>query len=179
MNNQWKMVPVEPTPEMYAAASTDSWEQGLLGAGYKAMLTAAPVPPAGDVEVLGYVSFVGKDHVRVTLDCHAPTLNTQVVNRVYATQLEADCQALQSERDGLLAKLETMRRKNNELNDTEARLQSELTKARELLTDVKEFLAYPDANLMDEVNAFLSTPIAHNVDESCGQDAEAAKGERS
>jgi predicted nuclease with TOPRIM domain len=40
---------------------------------------------------------------------------------------------LQAEVERRDSKLETMRRKNNELNDTEARLQSELTKARELI----------------------------------------------
>jgi hypothetical protein len=41
--------------------------------------------------------------------------------------------ALQAEVERRDSKLETMRRKNNELNDTEARLQSELTKARKLI----------------------------------------------
>jgi len=54
MNNEFKLVPVDPTPEMYAAASCDTREQGILGAGYKAMLAAAPQPPAlgGEVEVV-------------------------------------------------------------------------------------------------------------------------------
>lgn len=41
----YKLVPVELTAEMYAAASVDSREQGFIGSGYRAMLAAAPTPP--------------------------------------------------------------------------------------------------------------------------------------
>lgn len=65
MNEQWKMVPIEPTAEMHDAARDWSIERYGKAVGsdgssgcYAAMLAAAPVPPAGDVEVrpIGYVS---------------------------------------------------------------------------------------------------------------------------
>ncbi len=58
---QWKLVPVEPTPEMYAAASVDPMEQGFIGSGYRAMLNAAPQPPAlgGEPETLAVLMLGG------------------------------------------------------------------------------------------------------------------------
>lgn len=48
MNHQWKMVPVEPTEEMEAAAVDDYEQSGgtYRKSGYAAMLDAAPTPPA-------------------------------------------------------------------------------------------------------------------------------------
>lgn len=119
---------------------------------------AAPVPPAGgEVEVLAWIQSWRGLEWRVDRMKVAP--GTELVDRAHVTRLTA-------ERDGLLAKLETMRRKNNELNDTVAEQQSELTKALSWLQRAKPLLHSGGFNLIaDDIGNYL----AH-------QSAPAAKG---
>ena len=53
MTEQWKTVPVEPTPEMIAAAYAGG-HGGGPGADYAAMLAAAPQPPSASDERAGF-----------------------------------------------------------------------------------------------------------------------------
>jgi hypothetical protein len=132
-----------------------------------------PVPPAGDVEVQRY---------KVNVHVGARTMQRQVV---LAKDFDTIVTRLTAERDGLLAKLETADKAYKVVSDTalqlfedSQRLKSELTKARELLArdaGVEGITRY--SQLRKEIKSYLATSIAHNLDESCGQDAEAAKGE--
>lgn len=51
MPEGWKLVPIEPTPEMMAALWNTMFQEDfkdqhvIVGAGYDAMLAAAPLPP--------------------------------------------------------------------------------------------------------------------------------------
>lgn len=80
-----------------------------------------PVPPAGDVEVPELMDIpepsMAYQYRKGWNGCHAAF--TPIVTRLTA------------ERDAMGSKVESMRRKNNELNDTEARLTADLAKALE------------------------------------------------
>jgi hypothetical protein len=221
MNNQWKMVPVEPTVQMEEAAAPECGgycprcdedvqiKTGMQVDIYRAMLAAAPVPPAGDVEVIqAFRSVVGGINglsweYSSKLNLPAPSKHGEVielVDRAHVTRLTA-------ERDEARRQVQLLNEAGEFLDDVSqgvedklraenATLQSELTKARELLNTLYgaslEMLriagianqgskAYNRAitNLHESVTSVAArqaaTPIAHNVDESCGQDAEAAK----
>lgn len=54
MSQEWKLVPVVPTEEMRDAGNVEVKSRTTLFAAWRAMLAAAPVPPAGgEVEVCG------------------------------------------------------------------------------------------------------------------------------
>lgn len=132
----------------------------------------APVPPAGDVEVLGYQTTRVEPTGVARLDRPLRTKTTEwgpafaiveLVDRAHVTRLTAEvdrwhdlCVERTTERDAL---------------------QAELIKARELNAEVVEsvtgrhgtFARIP-ADWFDRRDA-----IAHNDDESCVKDAEAAK----
>jgi hypothetical protein len=130
-----------------------------------------PVPPAGDVEVL-MVSL--KDHKL-----------GQAALLEHIESLKADRTRLTAERDGLLAEVEQEKQRHRthaaqlliqrgQLREQRDTLQSELTKARELVRvfSAEESTIEQVQAAMTESDALFTTPIAHNVDESCGQDAE-------
>ncbi|MEX6663206.1 hypothetical protein [Pseudomonas sp. W2-17] len=131
------------------------------------------VPPAGDVEVLRY---------KVNIHVGATTMQRQVV---LAKDFDDHVTCLTAERDGLLANVKELTEHRDELKMQRDRwvrmhgnLQSELTKAQELLNDIN----IPGTVWQMKVGAFLrvgqpATPIAHNVDESRGQDAPAPNEE--
>lgn len=90
-----------------------------------------------------------------------------------------------AERDGLADELSNLRdlhseqtcvfcNDSGELRTKVTALQSELTKARELIEEVRKGYEPVLSNYM--AGKLLAFSIAHNADESCGQDAEAAKG---
>lgn len=91
-------------------------------------------------------------------------------------KLQNETRSLKSQRDGLLVEVEHHSKKIE-------RLQSELTKARELIGEWRAIFGEAMARrsaLYVKTDAFMPAHQAiastHNVDESCGQDAEAAKG---
>jgi len=164
------------------------------------------VPPAGNVEVLGYLHMDGRSIALSTARYDIPgNTITELVDRAHVTRLTA-------ERDGLKADLDSERKlrrelgvRVHELKDQAKDQQSELTKARELLSKHQwewephdthgereggyyciECGAHrPEGHKADCVLSIAlanqSAPaanfIACNVDESCGQNAPAAKGE--
>ncbi|MBD1602267.1 hypothetical protein [Pseudomonas typographi] len=97
--NEWKLVPVEPTDEMIEAAGEayefDAEAEDELGfniavtntaAVYRAMIAAAPQPPAGrEPEVRGYVV------------AGSMFFDVEVIDRAAYTTLAAERDALQSE----------------------------------------------------------------------------------
>ncbi|WP_199885125.1 hypothetical protein [Pseudomonas bohemica] len=126
VSGEWKLVPVEPTPEMYAAASVDSREQGFIGAGYKAMLAATTVPPAGDVEVFTAIDQLCAEAAENGNSWHAWAEPRAELVKAYVTRLTAERDALKAEVSYLTGTLKQIASDNVDL-------QSELTKARELL----------------------------------------------
>lgn len=126
------------------------------------------VSAAGDVEVLH--SGVQRYQAADVLGAGRPGF------WVHAGDYNANVTRLTAERDGLLAEVEEWKRRCQYNADTAHDLQSELTKARELIEELQS----PDGRrveaVLDQLYAIFATPIAHNADESCGQDAEAAKG---
>lgn len=144
------------------------------------------VPPAGDVEVLGYLieTHSTLHYSSKFIGGHGNTC-TELVDRAHVIRLTAEvdrwhdlCVERTTERDGLLANVKELTEHRDELKMQRDRwvrmhnnLQSELTKARECLKDLG--VDWPQVSDLYQP----ATPIAHNVDESCGQDAEAAKGE--
>jgi hypothetical protein len=135
MTEQWKMVPVEPTEEMNRAGDVAySWNVAKI---YRAMLAAAPVPPASDVEVLAVawikVTRPDKRGNAYELDWYSaaerlPVGEYELVDEAHVTRLTA-------ERDGLQAEVERQQNTIDGMNQTHAEsvehFQSELTKARE------------------------------------------------
>jgi len=180
------------------------------------------VPPAGDVEVFsmkyGERPTEGDgqlirhaDHLAVVTRLTAERDGLKSSEELLRAELawsENDCRDLMKERDGLLADVNALTEHRDELKMQRDRwvrmhnnLQSELTKARELLSanatdfegirralasfhkeNQEQWCGYLDDSLgiclfrIKEMAAYLAIPIAHNADESCGQDAEAAKG---
>ncbi|MCF7541858.1 hypothetical protein [Pseudomonas petrae] len=145
-------------------------------------------PPAGDVEVLGYATrrngkvgswlhhseAAARTHDSTAIDCKpAGSEIIELVDHAQVTRLTA-------ERDGLLAETKRLDLKVSEYDYAFDSQQSELTKARELVFKLankgSQVPGFP-SQLMREARVYLahSTPIAHNADESCGLDAEAAK----
>lgn len=178
--------------ESITGYSADQLNEGnchITGQQYLKWLNSAPVPPAGDVEVLAPIGKIFDEKYNSvvfyrgtgdqTKRYHLP--GTEFVAHDTAMELVT---RLTAERDGLLAKLETADKAYTVVVDTSLqlfedlqRLKSEQTKARQLLARVSNNRNYPIGwATQDDVSAFLATPITHNVDESCGQDAEAAKG---
>lgn len=187
MNNQWKMAPAEPTDAMVEAgfqvADITMEHDSELGSTaflnnldeiFKAMLTAAPVPPAGDVARFCIYNEDGKLSLRPAADGYWCKHD--------------DFTRLTAERDGLLTNVNELTEHRDELKMQRDRwvrmhnnLQSELTKALSWLGHAKPLLHSGGFNLAaDDIGNFLAshsaTPIAHNADESCGQDAETARG---
>ncbi|UZJ58610.1 hypothetical protein OKW98_18710 [Pseudomonas sp. KU26590] len=201
MSKELKTAPLEPTREMLSMGSVSclgKLDHESIAQLWQAMLAAAPVPPAGDVEVLGW-----------RVESHSGTCRTNYIQRpdwayredpkVYSiTELvdRSEVTRLTAEREELTSRLgaeQSMRLAMERLAD---KRQAELTKARELLakdrvafdtcTDMAkqssriawydEFLLPAKERLREYFDSQPATPITHNVDESCGQDAEAAKG---
>ena len=149
-----------------------------------------PVPPAGGVEVLAWMDRDGDFYKE---RCY-PEMKAVILlsdHRTHVTRLTAKLDGLKAE----VGRLNEIRKSDidciNEDAERREALQSELTKARELLEDSMQIITraqhlVPDVNYswMADAGVFINTyqcapatPIAHNVDESSGQDAEAAKGE--
>lgn len=161
--NGWKWVPVEPTAEMNKAGMR--WLTGIqhmragdkrsaLNEAFKAMIDAAPVPPAGgEVEVLTVVtlgSFSAEELGEIDIEPQMSALERiqqqvvtnedvalELVDRAHVTRLTAENVRLQAQVD-------------NYKNQDECfciehglhiqQLQSELTKAREFLSRVERVL---------------------------------------
>ncbi len=144
-----------------------------------AQCRGAPVPPAGDVEVLACLTSGGRSLYFPSENIDWREGDIELIDRAHVTRLTAEleserCEHAETER---ISQQEELR-----ANDYATQLvaaQSELTKARELLMDVymqNELSIYDDQRIDKFLNPPTPTPIAHNVDESCEQDAEAAKG---
>jgi hypothetical protein len=157
----------------YSAEQLNQGNCHITGQQYLKWLNSeSPVPPAGDVEVRRY--HVWNDGFGQKFEDDPEGNSVSYLDfKLHVTRLTAERDAFKDERNDLV-----------EENDV---LQSELTKARELLGGM--LFAFDDgvgkdwsAPLLDEARKFCpAVPFkgAHNADESCGQDAEAAKGERS
>lgn len=195
MSNQWKMVPVDATRAMIDAAA--KVEEDGYDAMHKAMLAAAPVPPAGDVEVLTNKQIREKRYAEDQA-FHSWAFNKKgaAIGRMKGQVAgleawhargeiaDAEVTRLTAERDGLRAELCARAGQIGSLAGERDAAHSELTKARELLKGAFELACRGSAiprYFIDDMDKFFreerqpATPIAHNVDESCGQDAEAAK----
>ncbi len=96
MNNQWKLVPVEPTREMLVAALKTNGACPI----YAAMLAAAPEPSAGwEPEVVAVINEEG-GHFKETVVEHRPGIDrlpvgTELVDRAHVIRLQAERDALQ------------------------------------------------------------------------------------
>jgi len=222
MNEQWKMVPVEPTEKMLREIQLiEGFTGTALAARYRAMLAAAPVPPAGDVEVAGYRyrslpddwelmdespfpdgrafwSF-GKETLEpVYSSAHVTRLTAELtLERTRADFAVADCNDAEAagrkvsqllsertaERDGLLAEVKRLDLKVSEYDYAFDSQQSELTKAREamldVISDLGEFCCALDSQEQVDYITSQLDKLARNAYESCGQDAEVAKGGQS
>jgi hypothetical protein len=211
MNNQWKMVPVEPTEEMLKAFSCnmDGLDELSARNEWRDVLSAAPVPPAGDVECAICLSLgdqcltCEESEFKDWAEKHFASPDySQTSTGVYIKDwMRHSFEAWQARSKvvtRLTAELVTQRNHFREqLHDAKNAdaLQSELTKARELLAQeedentvlrgaLKDVLDWIDCSqssaalrsIAQNALDYSATPIAHNVDESCGQDAEAAKG---
>ncbi|MBD1554256.1 hypothetical protein [Pseudomonas typographi] len=150
MSTEWKLVPVEPTDEMIEAAGEayefDAEAEDELGfniavtntaAVYRAMIAAAPQPPAGrEPEVRGYVvagSMFFLERLRAEQMTRGGKYElVEVIDRDAYT-------ALAAERDAL---------------------QSELTKVRELLGRAREYggLTPPWREAVSDLLAHQSAP---------------------
>lgn len=146
---------------------------------------------AGDVEVVGYRYRSLPDDWELMDESPFPDgrafwqFGRETLEPVYSMDLVT---RLTAERDGLKADLKAMGERyqrdlllsrerwcyGNRADTKIVELQSELTKARELLSRLEQFGLRTKAQGI-EVRGYLATPITHNADESCGQDAEAAK----
>lgn len=156
---------------------------------------AAPVPPTGDVEVLAYV-IETPSTLYFSTRIEPGENYTELVDRAHVTRLTA-------ERDGHAHNSKEWESASLHWMAEYDKVKAELTKALELLNSANgqlEVCAFglraiatskgvTAVNLRQMAKSALNsaagiasqpaTPIAHNVDESCGQDAEAAKGEQS
>ena len=170
MNQESKLVPVEPTEEMSKAGMR--WLTGIqhmrvgdkrnaLNEAFKAMLAAAHVPPAGgEVEVLGWLFDSGPVQTitdRWDVAKHVPYSATELVDRVHVTRLQADLADARSYIEFVDAE-SAFFKKERDL------LQSELTKARELLSTCnsgfKDFISDPVIRDIDSFLAHQSAPAA-------------------
>lgn len=159
---------------------------------------AAPVPPAGDVQAAAWLDLEKVSHgMAYATRMKTNHRQTELVDRAHVTRLTAErdgamreCQrrrdanaGLIEERDGLMAEVARQQNTIDGMNqmhaDSVAHFQYELTKARELLANCEQSRKFWDDSESALKSALKSesaaTPIAHNVDESCGQGAEAAK----
>jgi hypothetical protein len=133
MNNQWKMVPAD----LLDRALLSIMEQGIEVDGQYELveIQKAPVPPAGDVEVLPHGWVVGSRFYALREEAIEAAGKTAVIDVFTRSQITR----LAAERDLLLARLEESN-VDCEANRHEREvvcanyevLQSELTKAREL-----------------------------------------------
>jgi len=186
MSQEYKFVPVKPTREMLEAmiaplgynANGDP-EPALFEERYASALAAAPIP---SVESGGGVDFGFDDRsVRVSQEAYSIFIAREEGAKAQITRLTAENARLQD-----LA----IRRKNDQtemcteivdLTNNYNALQAELTKARELLQMALPRVKNPvlESAIKQHI-AHQSVPaanfIACNADESCGQNAPAAKG---
>lgn len=185
MTTEWKLVPVEPTDDMIVAFA-EAWyskrqcidDPDMLDA-YSAMLAAAPVPPAGgEVEAQMLEEMYRRFGAGKQADDWLCVDDTQLGVEFCADFMRPHVTRLTAERDALKAEVETERKfrlsaeggwreANRVIGMQRAKLdeqESELTKARELLTEASGKL-YVDTQLKLRIAHFL----AH-------QSAPAAKG---
>lgn len=115
----WKLVPIEPTPEMIRQGRPENSIHGLAlaEATYHAMLAAAPVPPAPSVEpvawmwqhgetgMTGFVQHAPDDELRQWERMNRPR---KIVAPLYASPTPAQADALDAAR--LLADLVNAKR---------------------------------------------------------------------
>jgi len=202
MSQEYKLVPVEPALFLdmgwaYLDAAREAEpnkEWSFSHAGYKAMLAAAPVPAAGDVEVLAVVTLGGyfsseelgdidiepvmsaleqiqQDVVRSDDDEHI-----ELVDRAHVTRLQAEVSALRLENSRFVEALGVAASKSIA---ERAALQAELTKARELVLDVGSSMGSTEGRraARKKINAFLarqSEPAATGGSHTaCGYDCSA------
>lgn len=146
MSQEWKLVPVEPTAEMLKVEVSPALCLGLPGnprvgqwrlGMYRAMLAAAPVPPAGGPALPQRGVITGPITLKsgVTLDGIAAKVVWDAACNAWephVTRLQAEVERHEQELDSW-ANYDTKQLKViHGLNDQVAALQSELTKAREL-----------------------------------------------
>ena len=119
MNNQWKLVPVEPLLNMMSDKDHDTRimaERELLAA-----LADSPLPPpGGQPEVVAVIDEEG-EHFKETVVEHRPGIDrlpvgTELVDRAHVIRLQAERDALQlrlnaadQRIDDLLAEIATVR----------------------------------------------------------------------
>lgn len=154
--------------------------------------------PAGDVEVLASLgltlavlneAFNAQDSAQRLANMDVPRVIRSAFKefervKTEVTRLTAERDGLATQCGGIYQQLEICRKQRDQR-------QSELTKARELFNSLLDedegipaaqeasdgFVWHALHRAQDLIRAYLAaTPVAHNVDESCGQDAEAAKG---
>lgn len=156
--------------DQHGTMTGDTTEQDVerLEEELKALQSNAGVPPAGDVEVFSMKYGEQPTEEDGRLVRHADHL-------AVVTRLTAERDGLKEENLVLNRWLATARKERD-------LAQSELTKARELLTEAMGILQWGEngtpavicaVNISRYLEGKLSNPIPHNVDESCGQDAEA------
>lgn len=173
MNNEWKMVPVEPTKEQTLAVCM---HPDLARSLYRAMVLAAPMPPDGDVE-----------GIMISLKDHKIG---QAALLEHIESLKADRTCLTAERDGLRNRLESARARfsrwngrlieslrderaeNERLSDFGAgmqelndHLQSELTKALEELR-LEKLVGAAMQHQAEDVRAVGDEPVAFHMGEA-------------
>jgi hypothetical protein len=126
------------------------------------------VPPAGDVEVQRWEP----ENTIVGYNMKPVFDGSFVLHDHYSR----DVTRLTAERDGLENALDACDGDRHRLLDKNTYLQSELTKARELMAEASAWIKANTFGGCDAAELWERLDAAHNVDESCGQDAEAAKG---
>lgn len=178
MSQEWKLVPVEPTAVMISEG--DRRFSFGVDKIYATMIAAAPVPPAGgEVEVLACLTSGGKALYFPCPNIEWRDGDIELVDRDHVTRLQADCEALAimhtqaqvkwcAERDALKAEVKRLHGRLreeqtyvSELAAEHTAMESELTKARELLTHIRDTTAgYAHREKIDLLIAHQSAPAA-------------------
>lgn len=153
--------------------------------GYAASSAAAPVPPAGDVEVLGYWCvpkgaplkgrYIEARHAELEAggfsESFAAVFNvTELVARTHVTRLTAEHERLLAEVASLNSTVKEISAYENRLMHKFGNLQSDLTKARECIANVLGLLrADKSSHAQYAILRYQEFPTDH-------QSAPAAKG---
>ena len=182
MSQEWKLVPVEPTGEMLSEIHLlESFTGQALTARYKAMLAAAPVPPAGDLPER--MDAPSRDEYE--LECYWAAAMEQAKAHndcldaclPIIARLQAENAALQQRLNVADQRVDQLQSESFEalynaaIEERDA-AQSELTKARELLKECVDCVRYGDEfdlpvttmKRVDDLLAHQSAPAAAPLD---------------
>jgi hypothetical protein len=153
MNNQWKLVPVEPLLNMMSDKDHDTRimaERELLAA-----LAAPPLPPTGgQPEVVAVINEEG-EHFKETVVEHRPGIDrlpvgTELVDRAHVNRLQA-------ERDALQLRLNAADQRIDELT------QQHQEDGQLLIEDHRRFIACEYEDLVDQASDFQDRAYALGV----------------